>query len=108
MGKKKQTAVNVDKVKYDDPRDAFLSTKSEMVVCRTGYAMDFFYGNGEKSKAIIAEDKHGFYLTCESMLDANYMDPYRHDKRLGKDNDVVITKSESGFDIEYKGNIYSY
>jgi hypothetical protein len=107
MGKKIKAAVNVDKVTYDDPRDAYLSTKSDMVVAKTGYAMDFFYGNEEQSKMVIAEDKKGYYLTCTSFIDANALDPYRQYKRYGKNNSVSITKTEQGFDLEMNGNIYS-
>lgn len=108
MGKKKQTnGNNQDKVTYEDPRDAYLSTKAEMVVAKSSMAMSVFYENNENSKAVIAEDKNGFYLTCMSYVNAPVLDPYRQYNRLGKNNEVKIIKTDTGFDIEYRGNIYS-
>ena len=109
MAKMKQMEVG-GQVKYDDPRDAYLSTKSHMVVAETDIPLKTFFETGGNTKAVIAEDKNGYYITGKNMIDSNLLDPFRQYHR-GK---VIITRNELAkgeekptFDIEYNGNIYT-
>ena len=112
MGKPKKTGqvaktAGNNTVKYEDPRDAFLSTKSDMVVKETEFTCDrFFVGNGATTEtAVIAEDKNGFYITAKSFVNASVLDPYRQYRR----DQVTVTKTETGFDIQsdIKGLMFS-
>ena len=111
MAKMKKMDSGNGEVKYADPRDAFLSTKSNMVVAETNLPLNTFFEIGGKTMAVIAEDGKGLYLTGKNMIDSNLLDPFRQYHR-GK---VIITKNEPtkegekpSFDIEYNGNVYSH
>lgn len=104
MGRKKPNKVESGTIKYADPRDAYLSTKSPMVVAKTSIALSSVYHTPYKDTAVIAEDKNGFYVTGTSYVDALVMDPFRQTER----KKITVTKTETGFDIEtVNGQLYS-
>jgi hypothetical protein len=98
MGRKKPDKPQSGQIKYGDPREAYLSTKNEMLVVEnTNLNMSVLFDNSISEKAVIAEDQKGFYVTGKSYVGALTMDPYR------SCNNVRITvnveKTETGFDI---------
>lgn len=101
--KKNSSAKNEGQVKYDDPRDAYLSTKKEMVIANTEYKLNMFFNSAMNDIAVIAEDKNGYYITGKSFIGANVLDPYRQFHR----NEITVVKTETGFDIETDYNLYS-
>jgi hypothetical protein len=107
MAKKKSnssaTANNNGQIKYDDPRDAYFSTKKEMVVATTEFNLNMFYKTAMNDVAVIAEDKHGYYITGKSFVNASVLDPYRQYHR----NTITVNKTDAGFDIEFDNNLYS-
>ena len=104
MGRKKPNKVETGTIKYADPRDAYLSTKSHMVVAKTDLALNSIYHTFYHEKAVIAEDKNGFYVTGSSYVDALVLDPFRQYER----SKVNVVKTETGFDIEtVNGMLYS-
>ena len=97
MAKVKQTNNTQNaQVKYSDPREAYLSTKSDMVISELNYQLKDFFEDALKDKAILAEDQKGYYITGKSYVDALTMDPYRQHER----SKYKITKTDIGFDIE--------
>lgn len=79
-------------VKYADPRDAFLSTKKEMVIIETDIPANLIYKNAsERDKIVIAEDSKGFYFTCKNIVGQPILDPYRQYNRIS------VNKTDSGF-----------
>ena len=106
MGKPKQNGNNVQngQVKYSDPREAYLSTKSAMVLKELDYQLKDFFADAMKDKAVLAEDQRGLYITGKSYVDALTLDPYRQYNR----NTLKITRNEAGVDIETtNGMLYS-
>ena len=105
MAKVKQTnSVQNVQVKYSDPREAYLSTKSEMVLKELDYQLKDFFENAMKDKAVLAEDQRGMYITGKSYINALTLDPYRQYNR----NTLKITRTESRVDIETtNGMLYS-
>jgi hypothetical protein len=100
MGRKKPEKNQSGQIKYADPREAYLSTKKEMVVVEnTGLKLSsIFTGVFLSDSAVIAEDQKGFYVTGKSYVGALTLDPYRSYENQRKKVNVV--KTESGFDIE--------
>lgn len=102
MGRKKPEKNQPNQVKYADPREAYFSTKKEMVVVEnTGLKLSGIFSNAmamSSESAVIAEDQKGFYVTGKSYVDALTLDPYRSYDTVRKQVNVV--KTESGFDIE--------
>lgn len=92
-------------VKYADPRMAYSSTKKEMVIKETDLTANDIFNNEDYSKAIIAEDQNGFYVTVKSVVGASILDGYRMYKRnLAKvdkidDNNFTITSDFATFTV---------
>jgi hypothetical protein len=98
MGRKKPDKPQNGQIKYADPREAYLSTKKEMVVVEnTNLKMSSFFTNALNDSVVIAEDQKGFYVTGKSYVNALTMDPYR--SCANARNDVSVTKTDLGFDI---------
>lgn len=94
----KQT--NETEIKYNDPRDAFLSTKKEMVVLETDMPATLFFKNvSDKDLIVIAEDSKGYYITCKNIVNQPVLDPYRQYKRIS------AIKTETGFNIKNNNDI---
>lgn len=85
-------------IKYDDPRMAFMSTKTDMVVQETDFTLNDILENGDNSKAVIAEDQNGLYVTAHSLVGSNLLDGYRMYKR----DLVKVTKEDDKFVISNK------
>jgi hypothetical protein len=100
MGKKKPEKNQPSQVKYADPREAYLSTKKEMVVVEnTGLKLSGIFSNSYlNDSAVIAEDQKGFYVTGKSYVGSSVLDPYRSYEETRKQVNVI--KTETGFDIE--------
>jgi hypothetical protein len=107
MGKPKNSKSNAAATtvnKNADPRDAYLSTKSAMVVAESDIPLTNIYSNAIGGIAVIAEDAKGFYVTGKNYVDSPMMDPFRQYHR----NMVTVEKSETSYDIITKdGNMYS-
>jgi hypothetical protein len=104
MGRKKPDKnQNNGQVKYADPREAYLSTKKEMVVVEnTNLKMSSLFTNTINDSVVIAEDQKGFYATGKSYVGALTLDPYR--SYANTRNNVIVTKTDSGFDISSVSN----
>lgn len=83
-------------VKYSDPREAYLSTKENMIIKELDYKLKDIFKTEYNEKAVLAEDQNGFYVTGKSYVNALVLDPFRQYER----NKIKITKTESGYDIE--------
>lgn len=103
MAKTKNNVQQENKVKYDDPRMAYLSTKPELVVKETTIKLNQLYSNAFSDVAVICEDQKGLYVTGKSYVGSLMLDPYRQYNR----NSITVTKTETGFDIETNNNVYS-
>lgn len=93
---------NTNEIEYADSRDAYFSTKKEMVIKITDLPMSTFYPKDTIGKAVIAEDKNGYYLTNTTYIDVPLLDPYRQYKR-----NLKILKTETGFEIKKDNISYS-
>ena len=107
MGNAKTAANKVvqNKVKYDDPRMAYLSTKSELVLKETDLKLNQIYPPAMNDTAVICEDQNGLYVTGKSYVDANVLDPYRQPKY--KRGLITVTKNDTEYTIEYNNNMYT-
>jgi len=105
MGRAK-TAANKEvqnKIKYDDPRMAYLSTKKELVLKETELKLNQVYPNAMNDIAVICEDQNGLYITGKSYVDSLMLDPYRNYNRKS----ITITKTDTDYNIESNNNMYS-
>lgn len=105
MGRAK-TAANKEvqtKIKYDDPRMAYLSTKKELVLKETELKLNQVYPNAMNDIAVICEDQNGLYVTGKSYVDSLMLDPYRNYNRKS----ITITKTDTEYNIESNNNMYS-
>lgn len=108
MAKTAKKEVSTGQVKYSDPRMAFTSTKTDMVLkeCETLKIRDVF-GNdmlGGGNAVMVCEDHIGLYLTSKENVGANYLDPYRNYRR----EQYELTKNDDNtFTIKANGNVYT-
>lgn len=107
MGKAKTAADKVvqNKVKYDDPRMAYLSTRKELVIKETDLKLNQIYPSAMNDTAVICEDQNGLYITGKSYVEANVLDPYRHFEY--KRNHITITKTDTEYNIECENAMYT-
>lgn len=104
VGNKSNSKQTNQEVKYADPRMAYSSTKKEMVIKETELTANDIFNNKDYSKAVIAEDQNGFYVTVKSVIGAPVLDGYRMYKRnLAKvdkmDNNFTITSDFATFTV---------
>lgn len=85
-----------NQVKYSDPRESFMSTKSNMMIKELDFKLKDIFKTDYNETAVLAEDQNGLYITGKSYIDALVLDPFRQYER----NKIKITKSETGYDIE--------
>ena len=105
VGNKSNSKQTNQEVKYADPRMAYSSTKKEMVIKETELTANDIFNNKDYSKAVIAEDQNGFYVTVKSVIGAPVLDGYRMYKRnLAKvdkvnDNTFTVTSDFATFTV---------
>ena len=105
VGNKSNVKQTNQEVKYADPRMAYSSTKKEMVIKETELTANDIFNNKDYSKAVIAEDQNGFYVTVKSVIGAPVLDGYRMYKRnLAKvdkvnDNTFTVTSDFATFTV---------
>lgn len=106
MAKTAKKEVVTGQVKYSDPRMAYMSTKSEMVLkeSQTIKIKDIFGEEvlGKNNPIVVCEDQNGLYLTSKENVGVNILDPYRMYRR----NQYVITKENEDFVITCKDKKY--
>jgi hypothetical protein len=110
MGKPKKTGqvaknANSNQIKYEDPTDAFLSTKSSMVVgSDKSLEISLVYGgfniDALSDSIVVAKDKLGYYVTGQSFVDAPVLDPFRQYHR----EKISVNAVENGFEIINNNN----
>lgn len=100
---KNSNQVTQNKVKYDDPRMGYLSTRSELVLKVTDLRLSQIFPEAMNDTAVICEDQKGLYITGKSYVDANMLDPYRNYKR----GSITINKSDTEYNIECGNNMFS-
>lgn len=105
VGNRSNVKQTNQEVKYADPRMAYSSTKKEMVIKETELTANDIFNNEDYSKAVIAEDQNGFYVTVKSVIDSPILDGYRMYKRnLAKvdkvnDNTFTVTSDFATFTV---------
>ena len=95
VGNKSNSKQTNQEVKYADPRMAYSSTKKEMVIKETELTANDIFNNKDYSKAVIAEDQNGFYVTVKSVIGAPVLDGYR----MYKTNLAKVDKTDNNFTI---------
>lgn len=100
---KNQNQVTQNKVKYEDPRMGYLSTKNELVLKETTIRLNCIYPDAMNDVAVICEDQNGLYVTGKSYVNSLALDPYRNYKR----NLAKVTKNETEYNIQCGINNFS-
>ena len=78
MGKKKQNKQTEKQIiKFN------LSTKSDDIIKELDCCITKYFPNSPKSKAVVAKDDKGEYITATSYIDTNLLDPYKMYNRIG-------------------------
>ena len=83
--------------KYDHPTDAHMATKKDMVVKELEQSIvEFFPNLPNNGKAVIAQDKTGFYVTGTAFIDAPVLDPYRNYYR----SKFTVTEADGNYEVK--------
>ena len=96
-------------VKYSDPRMAYMSTKSELVLKESEkLVMKDIFGEDILSKnnpIMLCEDQNGLYLTSKSNVDCPLLDGYRMYQRNKYE---ILKEGEDTYKIKVGEKVFEF